>query len=210
MPPGKIADTSTKLTPAVIQKVSELGYRGIVRYVPLPNNPPSKDIDREELEAILGGGLGVLLVQHVRRPPWNPAEKSGSTDALNALEFARAAGYLPNAHIFLDLEGIAGTSQGTKQFAEEWAKTIVDAGYSAGCYVGFDVPLSAEQLFQLRHINSYWSDAGPRKVATRGFAIKQHAEINIVGTRFDPDTVQQDELGETPLWLVPASAIQMA
>jgi hypothetical protein len=210
MHPGRIVDTSTKLTPSALRSVSGAGFAGVARYVPLPGNRPENDIDAVELASILDNNLGLLLVQHVRKPPWDPALHPGVADASAAVEFARAAGYPEGGHIFVDLEGISGTALGTKKFAEDWAKAVLDAGYRAGCYVGFEVPLSPEQLFELRHINSYWSDAGPRAVATRGFAIKQQAGITIDGVRYDPDIVQTDKLGDTPFWLVNAPPLDIA
>jgi hypothetical protein len=201
-PPGSMVDTNVKLSTNLVQRIRAAGYSGVARYVPLPNNSPGSDIDSAELAAILAGGLGLLLVQHVRLPGWNPAAHSGDADAHMALEFARTAGYEPGSHLFLDLEGISGTGADTKAFAEAWAAVIASGGYSAGCYVGYDVPLNAQELYDLHTFNSYWSDAGPRAVATRGFAIKQHAEIKIADAPFDPDTIQTDGRGDTPIWTI--------
>jgi len=203
--PGSIVDTDVKLSTELVQQIRAAGYLGVARYVPLPNNSPAGDIDAKELASILDGGLGLLLVQHVRKPGWNPGAHSGDADAHMALEFARASGYMPSGHIFLDLEGIAGTGPDTKAFAEAWAAVIAAGGYSAGCYVGYDVPLNAQELYDLHTINSYWSDAGPRAVARRGFAIKQHPEIKIAGVAFDPDTIQVDGCGDTPFWTIATS-----
>jgi hypothetical protein len=204
-PAAKIVDTNVRLNPAILKAVQTAGYAGVVRYVPLPGVGDTKDIHSDELDAVMETGLGLLLVQHVRFPHWDPRDHAGAADAQVAVNFAMQAGYLRGAHIFLDLEGIVpGTGKATKAFAEAWAATVVAAGYLAGCYVGFDLPLSPQELFDLHGINSYWSDAGPREVAVRGFAIKQHAEITIAGVPFDPDTVQLDGKGETPLWMIAA------
>jgi hypothetical protein len=202
-----IVDTDTKLTPTVLAQVAANGYAGIVRYVPLPSNSVRGDIDATELQAILDAELSLLLVQHVRTPGWNPAKCSGKGDALAAIETAKAAGYLPGGHVFLDLEGISGTAPDTKAFAEEWAATIVQAGYCAGCYVVYDVPLNAVQLYNLHNFHSYWSDAGPRNVATRGFAIKQkQPTVKIAGVDFDADALRPDNLGDTPFWMMAQTA----
>lgn len=206
---GSIVDTSKKLTPEVIKQVAALGFEGIVRYVPLPGVDPALDIDVDELRAIMDTGLATMLVQHVRFANWNPGVEDGTVDARVASDHARGAGYLPGGHIFLDLEGIQGTAQDTKRFAETWAAAIVQAGYCAGCYVGFGVPLNAVQLYNLHDFHCYWSDAGPRAVATRGFAIKQHApEIRIAGIEFDRNTVSPDKLGDFPFWMTALAADQ--
>jgi hypothetical protein len=205
--PGDIVDTNGKLTPPVIQQVAAGGYACVVRYVPLPGVNADGDIDAGELRAILDAGLGAMLVQHVRYPGWDPRKESGKADALSAIERATAAQYLPGGHIFLDLEGIKGSAPDTKRFAEDWAATVVEAGYCAGCYVGYGVPLNAVQLYNLHNIHCYWSDAGPRSVATRGFAIKQkQPEVKIGGIGFDLDTVGPDRLGDMPLWMIAAPA----
>jgi hypothetical protein len=200
-------DTDCKVAQNVATTVIVAGYSGIARYLPLPGNSPKGDIDAAELQGILGTGLALLLVQHVRRPGWSPAKCSGETDALTAVEFAKAAGYAPGAHVFLDLEGIEGTAQDTTTFAEEWAAVVVQTGYRAGCYVGYGVPLDGLQLYNLHHFNSYWSDAGPRSVATRGFAIKQQEPvITLGGVSFDPDILQLDNLNEAPFWMTDEDA----
>jgi hypothetical protein len=199
----RFVDTATKLMPPVIAQVAANGYAGVVRYVPLPGNKLDPDIDSKELGSILDAGLALLLVQHVRNPKWNPARHPGEIDAAAAIKVANAAGYLPGAHVFLDLEGISGNAADTKAFAEAWAAAIVQAGYRAGCYVGYDVPLDAVQLYDLRNIRSYWSDAGTRVVARRGFAMKQQQpSIIIAGVEFDIDTMQPDNLGDTPFWMI--------
>jgi hypothetical protein len=207
MPACKIVDTAGKMTAALIQAVSAAGYTGIARYVPLPGVSAAKDIDAAELNSILEAGLGLLLVQHSRYPNWDPTQASGVKDAQSALQYAKAAGYPTNAHIFLDLEGVrvGTTSADMLAFANDWANTIVGVGYSAGCYVGYDVPLNADQLYyDLAKINSYWSDMGPRAVSERGFAIKQQAQVVIGGQDFDPDVVTLDQRKEAPLWIVRA------
>jgi hypothetical protein len=210
VPQGKLVDTNRKVNGAIVAQLAADGYAGMARYVPLPSNPAQGDIDAAELGVILGGGLGLLLIQHVRFEGWDPAQCSGSADAARAIQSAQAAGYLPGAHIFVDLEGPAAqaTAGSMIAFANDWADAIVAAGYLAGCYVGFGLPLSPDQLYsELYQINSYWSDAGPRKVAVRGFAIKQGQGFKIEGVPFDHDVVTPDQKGQTPLWTVNAAAI---
>lgn len=206
IPTCKIVDTSAKLTAANVESLLAADYAGVVRYVRLPNVNDTWDIDGAELDVIVNGGLGLLLVQHVRYPGWSPGTCSGAADASAALERATAAGYEAGAHIFLDLEGIRGTAQATIEFANDWADAIVGAGYGAGCYVGYAVPLTPVQLYDLHKVDSYWSDAGNRAVATRGFAIKQRPEIHIDNVPYDPDDVAPDGKGETPRWMTDAAA----
>jgi Domain of unknown function (DUF1906) len=202
-PPGRMVDSREKLTPALLRRLRDHGFSGVVRYLPLPGHHSGRDVDAAEVDAVLGAGLGLLLVQNVRRPHWDPRENSGVDDGIAAAQLARAAGYLPGAHIFLHLEGIVpGTSAALRAFAEGWASVVVDAGFQAGCYVRFDVPLSWLELFDLRFFNSYGSDLAPRRVAVRGFAMKQERPVVIDGHKIDPVTIQLDEKGETPHWMI--------
>ncbi len=200
--PGRAVDTDAKLKAAQIDAIRTAGYSCVIRYVPLPGISAATDIDAAELVAILGANLGVMLVQHTRFAGWNPANHSGKTDAQAAIAAAQEAQYIAGAHLFVDLEGIDGTAAATIQFANDWADAIVSAGYLAGAYVGFDVPLTPEQLYELHRINSYWSSEGPRSVATRGFAMKQGATLTIDGVEVDPNVIQLDEKNETPVWMI--------
>ena len=208
--PCLAVDTAAKLDGATIQAVRAANYACLIRYVNLPGVSPQRDIDAAELSAILDAGLALMLVQHVRYPGWDPARASGVTDANAAIETARNARYRRGAHLYVDLEGINGTAAATIQFANDWASTVVAAGYLAGAYIGYNVPLSPEQIYDLHLVTSYWSDQGPRKVATRGFAIKQHAQIKLHGVDFDPDTIQNDLEGETPAWMIAGPPIANA
>lgn len=205
---GSALDTAAKLTPEIIARVKATRSPDcLIRYVPHVGSPGSHDIDATELKAITKAGLALMLVQHVRLPGWNPDHCSGFGDGNMAAQRALAAGYALGAHIFVDLEGISGTGLGTKVYAEDWARGVTSAGYLAGCYVGYSVPLDAQGLYLLHGISSYWSDMGPRAVAHRGFAMKQHATILVDGIPFDPSTITPDAKGETPMWM-PASSAQ--
>lgn len=163
--------------------------------------PPGSTVDTDvKLSADLIARIRAAGYSGVAR--YVPLPNNGAGSDIDATELAA---YQPRSHIFLDLEGIAGTGPETRSFAEAWAAVIAAGGYSAGCYVGYEVPLSPQELYDLHTINSYWSDAGPRAVAVRGFAIKQHAQIIIAGVPFDPDTIQLDARGDTPIWTIAAS-----
>src|SRR5258708_4877052 len=209
-PGSRCLDTSIRLTIPTIQAMRATGIDGIGRYVPLPGVSSVSDISLTEANAITGEGLALFLVQHVRFPGWSPAAHDGEVDAKTAIAAARAAGYPDAAHLWLDLEGISGTAADTKTFAEAWARVVVGEGLRAGVYVGYDVPLDAHGLYQLHNVSSYWSDAGPRAVAIRGFSMKQHGEITVAGVRVDPDDVMTDQIGETFRWAVAAPSEDVA
>lgn len=208
--PGRWLDTAMRLTLGTAKALPSEGVMGVIRYVPLPGDTEAEqdrlaahDITADELAMLCGLGLGVMLVQHPRLPGWDPRAHSGQRDAAIAAEFAMYAGY-PDAHIYLDLEGINGAAEGTITFAESWADRIVQSGFRAGCYVGFDVPLSPEQLYTLRTINSYGSDVAKRHVDTRGCAWQQGRGVTIAGLGYDDGEMRADLLGEVPFACVEA------
>jgi|SRR6185312_10577928 len=196
--PGLYLDTNAPCSDAVLDAAIARGALGIGRYVNLPGVSARFDISPGEFERILGKGLACWLYQHPRFEGWDPGAHSGATDADAACLAAKAVGYPAGAHIFLDLEGIGGTRAATLAFADAWQTLVLAHGYRAGLYVGFRVPLSATDLYELRGFDSYGSDAGHRAVAVRGCAMHQAAEISLAGTRFDPNVVAPDMKGEVP------------
>ena len=196
--PGRWLDTNWPCQPSVLAAVKAAGYVGLARYVPLPGVQSAGDITAGELQNICAEGLECLLVQHVRYPGWDPAKHDGGADANAAINAAVEAGYPGGGHIFLDLEGISGSAFATTAFAVDWCRLMATADLRAGVYVGYAVPLHPADLYDIPVADCYWSDAGPRQVATRGFAIKQGAEVTIAGVRFDTDTIIPDLLGGLP------------
>jgi len=196
-------DTATKLTSTQAIRLHEAGYQWCARYVRLPGNSAEHDIDASELEYLIKIGFQVSLVQHVREPPWNPSDHSALADAMAAVEHAREARYPEGAHLFVDAEGIAlglALAGDCVEYYVRWASQVCAEGYQAGMYVGYDVPMSAEDLWLLHGVNSYWRDPGPRHVATRSFAIRQRApELVVAGVRIDEDELSADLLGDTPV-----------
>ena len=197
--PGHYVDTGYPCSASVVTAVTASRILGIGRYVPLPGLAGHRDISVDELARITGAGLACWLVQHVRFPGWDPGAHDGAVDAQAALAAAKAAGYPSGAHLFLDLEGITGSGTSTAAFADAWSGAVTAAGYLAGLYVGYAVPLSPQQLYELPGYDCYWSDAGHRLAATRSFAIEQGHSVTIAGVEFDTDIVVPDALGGLPV-----------
>jgi glycoside hydrolase-like protein len=200
---GRWVDASTPLSASVCAAVKAAGYVGVIRTLPLPSNSTAADLTAPELERILAADLQCSAYQHVRGEPptmlWQPRAHDGAADAVCAANFARAAGLPAGCHIWQDLEAVDGTAFDTLAYSRAWGVAMIGAGYLAGLYVGYAVPCSPDELAKLPH-TSYWSDAGPRQVATRGFSVRQRQpEIVIAGVHFDPDEVSADLLGDTPI-----------
>jgi Domain of unknown function (DUF1906) len=207
--PGTGFDCSVKPTPAQARALKAMDHTLVGRYVPLPANNAANDIDAAELIMLTDLGFEVLLVQHVRTPPWDPRAHSGTIDAAVACEHALDAGYPLGAHLYLDLEGLVATADvaGAKLFVESWATRVLADGFKAGLYVGYDLPLSPTDLWLLHGINTYWTDAAHHHVANRGCAIVQGRELTVRGVRIDEDTIAPDMLGELPFIAAAAPAV---
>jgi hypothetical protein len=218
--PGNWLDTDAPLSDAVLAEVASHGYEGIFRYVPLPRNSSILDISPGELARICatvcpdGKKLQCGLIQHPRSPANNKlTQHDPGIDALTAADAALAAGYPAGCHLALDFEGLLGTegvpftsntTQVCGQWAADWQAVILEAGLRAMLYVGYDVPLDPTDLYRLPGFDSYWSDGGHRKVATRGCALMQGPPVTIHGVGFDRNVMAPDLLGELP-WVCQAA-----
>jgi hypothetical protein len=199
--PGLYYDASVRLHESSARALLDAGCAGVFRYVPLPRNSASGDVTADEIQLLTGLGLEVGLVQHVRNPPWDPRQHRGGDDGACAADYAKLVGYHVDCHLWCDFEGsMTGTpSSAAIEYVTGWAAEVVAAGFRAGLYCGYDDPLSPVELYALHGVTSYWSDAGHRKVSTRGVAISQGPEMTIAGVRVDPDQVAPDLLGDLPL-----------
>lgn len=210
--PGPTFDTATKIrSRETADALWRAGYRNVGRYLPLPNNDPSGDIDAPELDLLCGIGFGVFLIQHPRAPGWRPADHSGASDGITAVNRARMAGYPNRCHIYFDLEGIDGTVEETRVWVSSALATVRLAGYGGGVYVGFEQPLSPMDLYLLHNANTYGCDWGDRQVAERGFAWKQTApDILVAGVRIDKGVILPDLKGELPIVAADDSVVAVA
>lgn len=206
VPEGLIVDTSVKCSKSLIAAVKAIGYLGIARYVPLPGVSAVEDIDAAELADILSAGLGSFWVQHPRFPGWKPIDHSAEVDALCACKAAQAAGYAPGTTGYVDCEGLSSDTTSAQAFYynSQWAHVLIEEGFRAGLYDGYSNPETPLQLYEIRDVTSYWSDLANRKVAVRGCAVVQRAQITIDAVPFDPDEVRNDNLGGRPYWSIAA------
>lgn len=195
-------DASEKIGPLLLDELVKREARGIGRYVPLPGVNPALDIDQRELEGILARGLGSWWYQHPRFPGWRPREHDPEVDALHAATFAKAAGYAPLTHGYVDAEGMNSdtTWQEAHFYNSRWTHVIVEEGFSGGLYDGYSEPETPMELYEIHDATSYASDAADRRIAIRGTALVQRPQIKILGVDFDPVDVAPDLIGETPYW----------
>jgi hypothetical protein len=202
-------DTNAFVSHEQLLALWQAGYRTMFGY--LPFHGITAGLSRAQFEDALAIGYQVGLVQHVRYEKDNiVARYSGSIDALAACVAAMAIGYPKGGHIYQDLEGVIGSRDECTKFATDFASTVVLSGYRAGLYHGFGVPMDSLALYQLRFVDSYWTDAANRPIAHRGNAIVQKPTVKLAGVEIDPDEIAPDSLGETPFFAMASALAEVA
>jgi hypothetical protein len=202
-PLGSIGfDTDMKLDADACGRLVDAGMQFAIRYLSLTAAAP-RDLDASETDVIVGAGLALMLVQHVRFAGWHPSAQLGNADGTHAVQNALAASAPKGATIWCDLEGIAGTADDTMAHANAWAAAVRAGAFDPGVYVGSGVPLTAEQLFQKLTVRRYWQSASIVPVVSkRGYQMIQlYPETTVAGVVVDLDVTQSDHLGDLPTWI---------
>lgn len=210
-PPGIVGfDCDQVLSSAEAASYCAQGYRFCLRYVSRtaalhdPANG-SSDLTAAEAQDILNAGLALMVVQHACEPNWVPTAGLGTQYGSCAAQFAGEAGIVAGVNVFLDLEGIA---QGTDQqaivdYCNNWFDQVAAAGFAPGIYIGYDVWLSPEDLYSELKFDHYWKAGGDvTDVATRGYQM-----VQTIGTDFDSDVTQNDNLGGCVVWQINSPAL---
>jgi hypothetical protein len=207
MNPSRIVgfDTISKLDGASATRLASAGLSFAVRYVGL-SAPGPDDLDAAELEAITGAGLGVMPVQYARANGWSAA--TGLADGEAASRNALAAGVLPEATLWCDVEGRFPAADVAIAYAAQWYAGATAAGvHDPGLYVGAGVQLTSEQLFHELPFRRYWrSFSQVPNVDVRGYQLIQlfPDDVIVAGVRVDLDVTQSDYLRNRPMWMVRA------
>jgi hypothetical protein len=198
-------DCNTKLTLASARAAAAMGFRFVARYVGL-SQPNAGDLDPDETQIVLGEIGALWVVQHCLNPGWSPSGQLGQAHGTAAARNALAAGYELGAVVWQDLEGVApGTpAQSVIDYCDQWGDAIIHAGFLHGLYSGFGSMLSAEQLYALPTVHTYWAASPSYYLPTRGFAMIQIVEDitpRNLGFQIDIDMCGADALGGRPLWM---------
>lgn len=171
--------------------------------------PHDYDLSITERDTILHAGLGLMIVQHVAAPGWDPTLELGhSYGAVARLECIKA-GILPGTHVWCDLEGVGAraSTDDVVEYCNAWHDELWNDGYQPGLYFGDACGLSAHDLYTRLKFRSYWSaynanlDTYP---IVRGAQMYQHAakaEDLIPGytnQNMDVDVIRADALGGSP------------
>lgn len=203
--PGLGFDVNQPLSAEQAIAFKGAGYLFVVRYLPRTPALIKGNLSDTEITAIQSAGLCLMAVQHVPNPGWNPSAGLGTQYGEYTAVYAAAIGLLKGMNLWLDLEEVAtGTTvQDVIDYCTAWFNAVSDAGYVPGLYCGWNIVLTAQQLYNLP-FKHYWKaynyDNG---VATRGFQLIQKPQQVLEGVAFDPDILRADNLGMLPLWLSP-------
>lgn len=200
---GNYFDVDQPLNAAQAVAFVKAGMLGVIRYIPLTSSQIGGDLSLGETGIILNSGLSLSAVQHVDSPPWSPTAALGNKHGLYAGQYASEIGLPPGMHLWCDLEEVAAgtTAEAVIDYVTSWAAAVTAAGYLPGLYVGWNVALSDQQLYDLP-VKSYWSSYNcDQSIPTRGWQIRQHTQKILNGIIYDPNTIQKDNLSDLPMFL---------
>ncbi|WAS95614.1 glycoside hydrolase domain-containing protein [Nannocystis punicea] len=197
-------DTNVVVAPDVARKFVADGYRFCVRYVSHSATEGESDISRTEVEAILGAGLALMIVQHVRRSGWSPTAALGSSDGALAARHLAELGAPPRLTVWTDVEGVDPDAPPNNilTYGNAWYAAVAAAGFTPGLYVG-RLPLTSAQLYRGFKFRNYWKSGITQvDVQTRGYQMLQLGPPNdlVHGIHVDHDAIQADNLGGLPTW----------
>ncbi|TRX35529.1 DUF1906 domain-containing protein [Flavobacterium sp. ZT3R18] len=199
-------DTDTVVSASQANYFKRIGYSFCIRYLSLANGQQSGDLSFNEANDILKEGLALSAVQHVDSAGWTPTKSLGTIYGKNAASNAISVGLPLGMNLWCDLEGIAtGTlSQNVIDYCNAWYSAVQKGGYIPGIYVGANSILSGSQLYEDLEFQHYWkSSSSVPAISNRGYQLVQSLENkNSDNLRIDTDTTQNDELGDSMVWLM--------
>ena len=187
------------------------GFTFAIRYV-RRQQEHDYDLSVSERDAVLGAGLGLMIVQHVAPDGWVPTGADGTLYGGTAVDALGKLGIPANVSVWLDLEGVKdGTPhQDVIDFCNNWFDVVDAIGYTPGLYVGFGCGLTPDELYHALKFAHMWSaynldaDQFP---AVRGVQMRQSVAKasdlipGFTNQNMDVDRIGPDALGGTPTLL---------
>jgi hypothetical protein len=203
-------DTNTVVTAGVAAALRAQGFAFCVRYLSRSSPQAGDDLSPAEAQAILGGGLALMPIQHVSKPGWVPSEARGSQFGAAAVENAQTVGFPPGVNVWLDLEGVklGVASEDVIAYCNAWFGAVSAAQYQPGVYVGSDCVLTGNELFWRLRTQHYWrsgSSSAP-DIPHRGYQLAQRitsAPDVVSGIAVDRNVAMADAMNSCALWLAP-------
>lgn len=197
-------DVNQPLSAGHAQNLKNEGYDFCIRYIPRTASLTHNNLTNAEALNILNAGLALMAVQHVALPGWAPTADLGAAYGGYAATYAQQTVGLPQGlNIWLDLEEVAADSSPADivAYCQAWYAAVDSAGYIPGLYAGYGTGLTPQQLYNTLSFKHYWRAYNGPDVATRGYQLIQKTEKTVGGITIDPNVTQNDNLGDTVLWL---------
>jgi hypothetical protein len=195
-------DCNAPITAHVAATLVTRGFKFVRRYV-RRTQASSGNLSADEANVILGAGLGIAAVQHVKSASsWAPAAGDGKAYGQTAASEATLVGLPPGSMIACDLEGVTpGTDHHViARYATDWFHAVLTAGFLPELYVGWNAGLTPTELYALP-FTRYWAAYNlnaDEEPAVRGVCMKQHeatlADGNL-GIPYDTDVTRTDAKG---------------
>lgn len=152
-------DTDTAIDADQAKFFVSKGYVFCLRYLSLQKDIQKGDLNLNEAQLIVSNGLALMPVQHAPycKGGWSPTPALGTGYGTNAVAHATTIGVPPQVNIWMDLEGVRGSTAAADVIAycSNWFGVVAAAGYVPGIYVGDSCGLNEEQLSDLP-FQHYW------------------------------------------------------
>ncbi|HEY9662798.1 MAG TPA: DUF1906 domain-containing protein [Allocoleopsis sp.] len=204
-PSGRVGfDTDTQLNFATAKLFRQSGYDFCLRYLSL-GNENSYDLDHDEAQAILNGGLALMPVQHVRYAGWMPDVALGTQTGKTAADNTIQVGFPTKVNVWLDLEGISpsATAADVIAYCNSWFDAVAGVGYLPGLYVGANSILDGKQLYSSLKFQHYWHSLSiVPNVSVRGYQMIQSDGGTVHGIGIDKNMTQADSDRGQVQWLI--------
>jgi hypothetical protein len=189
------------------------GFTFAIRYV-RRSQANTYDLTTGEVLGILAGGLGLMAVQHVAAPGWEPSAQLGTQYGSTAAAECQRLGIPAGVTVWCDLEGVGDDAdhRAVVGYCNAWYDAVAALAYVPGLYVGDSCILTPLELYRSLKFAAFWSaynlngDAAP---AVRGVQMRQHAAkaVDMVpgftNQNMDVDVICGDALGGSPTLLLP-------
>lgn len=200
-------DTNTHLSAAAAAAFRQSGFGFCVRYLSRTTPQTARDLSHTEAQAILAGGLGLMVVQHVMRAGWVPDAARGARFGAAAAVNAQVVGLPPGVTVWLDLEGVRGGVDRASVIAycNAWFAAVAAVGYVPGLYVGANCGLDGDALYWRLQTRHYWrSGSDVPDLPQRGYQLVQRVNPTpdvVNGIAIDRDVTHVDAFGGCVSWL---------
>lgn len=204
-------DTVATLTADLARAFAQQGYVWCARYLhrSVAVDGLHGTLGPQELSDILAAGLALVPVQlgsNSLVPTSSEGTNIGRAAAANAKTLEIPAGVTLWCDVEWAPSSVPTNADSVIAYIQAWAYAVIDAGYSAGLYVGPNMPLNGDQLYKLGGIKHYWKSAARVPwVSTRGFQIVQSLHFSDCvgghGISIDADVIAYDAKGELPVWV---------